>query len=1101
MHKYLEFSDGSSNKFWQVTQTGNTICITFGKIGTAGQTQEKSFPSEEAAAKEAEKQATAKIKKGYQPKAAPGGAERPKAKTVETAAASRPAATEKAKPPAAKKDDGKVQHWHGEDFWDSYFDEEVFANLANGKTPQAVQPSTPLQAAPAAVEEDDFDDDDDDDNGDLPSKYSFSHACEDGNIDKVQAIVDKVKAYDERAKEKKLPYYVNYALKEVFDHYEFELGQPEVIALLLENGAAFTQVKKMDKSDMLPIFRHLMKSYEKEPDGGKLAGWAEEYCLKTFPAIAANCITALEKVIKFIETGEPKDIRKDTSSIPRGKLPDEVYGFMLVAEGKRVYVKAVDAESTEYLCQSFETKEAYDYKAAAKYLPQFIKPLLADMAKNGKFDSIAGGSIKITLKYVQDALLEYVTDQAALDKRREALAQDLALLEKGEDWEENAKKLKYVAGALVEGAGLVKPDHSRALAIILKHLYSAHPDCEDTARSLLGHYEDFADDYAKWEYHRIIWHWDNLDFKWAWGRMDDLAKDHGYAPAREKCLEWGEHPVLAARKGKEGDEEESGGSLYGAARVKEFHKRFSESDLFIKTDNIIARATDDADIVIRFLVEGEAGYGEALDFMNRLMERGYSRLFDGFGLLVRFVDKPVFIKDLKMPKTFAHAFFAKAALYEGLHEKIEKHIELVLHEYDTDKEMQDEYCTVVGGFAALAMAFHDVKYIRHAGAYGRNSDGEHDSVQLSAISPLIKRYGVNPKTVPALFDLIVSFEQEYYRKFPQELYTVPENLAAVIEHCGKGYYSQRQTVWKICEYVEHVIKSEPKAALKALKSFAAGAPTREARNIYVDFYNFYKEAATANYKEDYGDDLSGEEEQAKEITIQQFDEQPACVITLEEAKKRGLDVDGTDAYSGRYGIVFTPVCEANPYVFDHVAEHWEAMCNLRDIATTISWGKSYMRFGNWLVDLAGAPLQYGVVLYDGKNKPAILYGVLNFAAILGRFYKRPYRSEAEREEARQKHTMLPCPEGSPFIGEGEEGVRLYDIVRGAMLNEKYYRAMVCLSKIEPGDRAYGPAQLYRAKLAQLKQDKQKERAIWEELLAKEPQYADYFREKLEKLRG
>ena len=61
----FEFSEGSSNKFWQVTVADHDLHITWGKIGTAGQTQTKSFASAAAAQQELSKLVSEKTKKGY----------------------------------------------------------------------------------------------------------------------------------------------------------------------------------------------------------------------------------------------------------------------------------------------------------------------------------------------------------------------------------------------------------------------------------------------------------------------------------------------------------------------------------------------------------------------------------------------------------------------------------------------------------------------------------------------------------------------------------------------------------------------------------------------------------------------------------------------------------------------------------------------------------------------------------------------------------------------------------------------------------------------------------------------------------------------------
>jgi DNA ligase-1 len=61
----FEFSDGKSNKFWEIAMGGKEVTVRFGRIGTDGQTQTKSFPDEGKAAKHAEKLIEEKTDKGY----------------------------------------------------------------------------------------------------------------------------------------------------------------------------------------------------------------------------------------------------------------------------------------------------------------------------------------------------------------------------------------------------------------------------------------------------------------------------------------------------------------------------------------------------------------------------------------------------------------------------------------------------------------------------------------------------------------------------------------------------------------------------------------------------------------------------------------------------------------------------------------------------------------------------------------------------------------------------------------------------------------------------------------------------------------------------
>ncbi|MCY2993880.1 MAG: WGR domain-containing protein [Planctomycetota bacterium] len=72
MHKrYFEFVGGNSAKLWELGISGTEVTVRFGRIGTDGQTQVKSFPDPAAATRHAEKLVTAKIGKGYVEAVAP----------------------------------------------------------------------------------------------------------------------------------------------------------------------------------------------------------------------------------------------------------------------------------------------------------------------------------------------------------------------------------------------------------------------------------------------------------------------------------------------------------------------------------------------------------------------------------------------------------------------------------------------------------------------------------------------------------------------------------------------------------------------------------------------------------------------------------------------------------------------------------------------------------------------------------------------------------------------------------------------------------------------------------------------------------------------
>ncbi|GDY07009.1 hypothetical protein LBMAG52_04950 [Planctomycetia bacterium] len=66
----FEFVEGSSSKFWEISTGGNNLTVRYGRIGTNGQTQTKSFTNPDTAAQYAEKQVASKLAKGYRELAA-----------------------------------------------------------------------------------------------------------------------------------------------------------------------------------------------------------------------------------------------------------------------------------------------------------------------------------------------------------------------------------------------------------------------------------------------------------------------------------------------------------------------------------------------------------------------------------------------------------------------------------------------------------------------------------------------------------------------------------------------------------------------------------------------------------------------------------------------------------------------------------------------------------------------------------------------------------------------------------------------------------------------------------------------------------------------
>lgn len=91
-----EFSEGTSNKFWDIQLSGSSFTTTWGKIGTAGEATTKSFPSDDKARQEYDKLIAEKVKKGYA-LVGGGATPAPAGATQRSAPAAKPAATATAK--------------------------------------------------------------------------------------------------------------------------------------------------------------------------------------------------------------------------------------------------------------------------------------------------------------------------------------------------------------------------------------------------------------------------------------------------------------------------------------------------------------------------------------------------------------------------------------------------------------------------------------------------------------------------------------------------------------------------------------------------------------------------------------------------------------------------------------------------------------------------------------------------------------------------------------------------------------------------------------------------------------------------------------------
>ncbi|MGZ8217810.1 DUF4132 domain-containing protein [Methylomagnum sp.] len=158
----FELIEGTASKFWQIQVEDTELTVTFGRIGTSGQTKPKTFVSNALALAEKTKLIKEKTGKGYKEISATGAIApapmpAPKPKPAATAPKSPPPATEpeaaKPEPPVVAPSPAPVIEWPSGGFlWDNGLRKQL--PVVRGiHVPEFKPPSDPLQEIPSFADE------------------------------------------------------------------------------------------------------------------------------------------------------------------------------------------------------------------------------------------------------------------------------------------------------------------------------------------------------------------------------------------------------------------------------------------------------------------------------------------------------------------------------------------------------------------------------------------------------------------------------------------------------------------------------------------------------------------------------------------------------------------------------------------------------------------------------------------------------------------------------------------------------------------------------------------------------------------------------------
>lgn len=1118
MEKYLEFGDGNSRKFWSVKTDGDSFTVRFGKIGTAGQTQIKSFNSASDADKEALKLCNSKLKKGYAEAQPPAGMSdaAPKEKKPK---ADVPRPIERKLPPApsAVKDAGQAVTA------DDEYDEEYCEKFAPDYLRKPEEVIVEKQEARQAKK-----------TQEAAKKLDGAEEFDAGGY---AESLKKLKNMVKRARGKDAPAVALAALKAhnppkdllrddlaglirlmcSDDVWAVSFHQADLIPLLLAEGVNIPEICTEIDEDAKPLFQHVFSRL----GAGSTPEDAEKLVTEYFTGLYTD---ATERILKQL-TGLVADIKAGKCEKISGvKLPDNITGFALNVDSVLSIYSA--GNGTRFTREDFDEGDDIRGSMVKRYMGPIIAPKLRQLADEGFFNDIMNGYLAVFFYNDTEPLLELRADSKLREKAVE-LEKELQYLETTENWIEDAERLNAAVRLYFEPNGIIaEKDTGRLLNIIKRFLYSGEEKPEETALSLLHKYDNF--DYTGWTYEFVLYQYANMDFDWSIGRMWYLYNDYGYEPARLKALEW-ESGTGASSDGDSHDDDDDddetpvskSGKLnrsyyeqtygYGNDSNKAMHRdSFKDSDVFTETGTVIARAFSDGNIFIRFKEESEQAYSDALDFLNAIMAKGYSHIHDGYELNVRFLAEKMFFPEMKdlmksylWPDNDSHAFFCKAVHYHALRDKVAQFARLTLAMFDRYHNLDGEYSTVAGTFAAVAAAMSDIRYMDAAIKFAVETDGEHEELASHFSDILDAYYGVTPETAPAIAMLRLSYDHDDLG-LSDAFFKYPANLQAVMDYFNRTEMPHEDH--KICRLMNNIFSGdEPRDILKKLKKLFSESGDPDDKLIYASAHDWYLAAAEEEDEYDGGKPINytpaprTAAEKPVEPGAEDFTENPPCVIDMAELKKRKYPAELIDKDFAKswLTVVFAPAYFTNPYEFEAHITNVAKLYGIKPQCYTVFDPLCAFVFsGKTVVDLLGAPYQCGMIIYD-KKEAHVLYGVLDYAAIAVELNNKPAGRD-KLMELRAKHLVCPASKGSPRQSHDLPGVKLMDESRDAMVHDKYMRALMKVNKITPemGADVYVGALLQKTELLRKKRDKAALESAYTELAALRPQFKEYWDQKL-----
>lgn len=199
-------------------------------------------------------------------------------------------------------------------------------------------------------------------------------------------------------------------------------------------------------------------------------------------------------------------------------------------------------------------------------------------------------------------------------------------------------------------------------------------------------------------------------------------------------------------------------------------------------------------IEVRNLAEDEAAYGEALDHITDLLQKGFPKEYN---LKLKSKQKN-YLPLKKMAKSGLHQFFAGALTYPALYPKLAAYADTAMERYAWYKDTEpSEKSVMPGTYAVLGLGLYSKEYFSLVSRYIGMVDTEHQMIQDGYAEAFIDAHGVEPELMRVLVDILLAGNDEAkpVKNFVIDRTDVAEALLTVL--LSKEIYEREQVLYRI----------------------------------------------------------------------------------------------------------------------------------------------------------------------------------------------------------------------------------------------------------------------------------------------------------------